>query len=83
MKNYTFLGKSDGRRFCIEGVDVFSHKWQSLGTCDIVIDPDTRKPHSFSSYKIISGTKEVGFLAGKTEDDKWNFYQLSDDNDEE
>ena len=39
MKNYTFLGRSDGRRFCIEGIDVFANKWQSLGVCDIVLDP--------------------------------------------
>lgn len=79
MKSYTFLGRSDGRRFCIEGIDVFSNKWQSLGECDIVLEPDTKKPYNFSIYKIVTASKEITFLAGKFNDNSWGFYQPPDD----
>ena len=79
MKNYTFLGRSDGRRFCIEGIDVFSNKWQSQGECDIVLEPDTKKPYSFSIYKIETPSKTISFLAGKFRDGSWGFYQPPSD----
>lgn len=81
MKKYTFLGSSDGKKFCIKGLDVFSHKWQSLGECDIVLDPDDKAPYSFSKYKIITDSIEIVFLAGKFRNDTWGFYceQNSDD----
>ncbi len=75
MKNYIFLGRSDGRKFCIRGVDVFRQKWQSLGKCDIVLDPDDKTPYSFSFYKITTPDREIVFLAGKFRDDNWGFYQ--------
>lgn len=79
MKNYTFLGRSDGRRFCIDGVDVFDNKWQALGECDIVFDPDDKKPYSFSVYKIETPAKTVVFTAGKFRDEMWGFFQLSEE----
>ena len=39
MKDHKFLGRSSGKRFCIEGINVFDNKWQSLGKCEIVLDP--------------------------------------------
>lgn len=75
MKKYTFLGRSDGSKFCIEGIDVFTHKWRSLGECDIVIDPSDKKPYSFSRYSISTATKEIYFLAGKFRDDNWGFFR--------
>ena len=75
MKNYNYLGKSNGKKFCIQGIDVFSHKWKSLGECDIVLQPDTKKPYSFSFYKIKAPDREITFLAGKFSDDTWGFYQ--------
>lgn len=75
MKKYTFLGRSDGNRFCIEGIDVFTHKWQSLGECDIVIDPTDKRPYSFSRYRVKTSSKEIDFLAGRFSDDKWGFYR--------
>lgn len=75
MKKYTFLGHSGGRKFCIQGVDVFQNKWQSIGECDIVLDPRDKKPYSFSFYKIKTPDKEILFLAGKFSDDTWGFYQ--------
>ena len=81
MKKYTFLGRSDGIKFCIQGVDVFAYKWQSLGECDIVLDPLDKKPYSFSFYKIKTETKEIVFLAGKFRDDRWGFYKETDDGD--
>ncbi len=74
MKNYTFLGYSNGNRFCIEGVDVFSHKWQTLGECDIVLAPETKKPYSFSVYQVQSGSRCITFLAGRFDDERWGFY---------
>ena len=79
MKNYTFLGRSDGRRFCIEGIEVFSSKWQSLGECDIVLEPDTKKPYSFSIYRIATPSKTITFLAGRFTDNSWGFYQSPDE----
>lgn len=74
MKNYNYLGKSDGRKFCIEGVDVFSHKWKTLGECDIVLEPKTNKPFSFSMYEIEADNRTVKFLAGKFDDEYWSFF---------
>ncbi len=80
MKDYTFLGYSNGSRFCIEGIDVFSHQWQTLGECDIVLEPKTKRPYSFSIYKVESGNRTITFLAGKFSDDRWGFYaEKSDD----
>ncbi len=79
MKNYTYLGKTSGKKFCIEGIDVFSHSWRSLGECDIVLEPDTKKPYSFSVYQINTDDKTVEFLAGHFENDDWAFYKEVDD----
>ena len=81
MKEYTYLGKSDGRRFCIDGVDVFSRKWRSLGECDIVLHPETKKPYSFSVYSIETAGKNIVFLAGKFDGDDWGFFKEFDDED--
>ncbi|MBR2175596.1 MAG: hypothetical protein IJ861_01450 [Clostridia bacterium] len=81
MKNYIFLGKSNGKSFCIEGIDVFSHSWQSFGECDIVLEPKTKKPYSFSKYRIGTDSKEIFFLAGKFDDDEWAFFkEANEDN---
>ena len=79
MKSYTFLGRSDGRRFCIEGIDVFTNKWQSLGICDIVLDPQDKRPYSVSVYQIVTNSKAITFAAAKFSDGKWGFYQLAED----
>lgn len=79
MKNYLFLGKSKGERFCIEGIDVFAHKWRSLGQCDIVLEPQTKRPYSFSAYEIETTGKTIWFLAGKFRDESWGFYQPAAD----
>lgn len=79
MKNYEFLGKSNGGRFCIDGIDVFSHQWQSEGQCEIVLDPETKRPYSFSQYKIVTKTKTITFLAGRFYDENWAFYQLKNE----
>ena len=76
LKNYTFLGRSDGRRFCIEGIDVFTNKWQSQGVCDIIMDPEDKMPYSFSVYQIVTNAKTITFSAGKFQDEMWGFYQL-------
>ncbi len=78
MKNYTFLGRSDGKRFCIEGIDVFTNKWQSLGLCDIVLDPQDKRPYSFSVYQIVTPNKTIVFAAGQFRDEQWGFYQPLD-----
>ncbi len=80
MKKYTYLGHSDGRRFCIEGINVFAEKWRSYGKCDIVLQPDTNKPYSFSEYVIEKKDKTIKFLAGHFDNDEWAFYkELGDD----
>lgn len=75
MKKYTYLGKSNGKRFCIDGVDVFSNKWRTKGECDIVLDPKTNEPYSFSVYTIEKTDKTVTFLAGHFDDDDWSFFK--------
>lgn len=82
MTDYTFLGRSGGNKFCIEGIDVFQHKWQTLGEFDIVLDPTDKKPYSFSFYKVKTKEREIVFLAGKFQDDNWGFYQQKKDSEE-
>ena len=74
MKKYVYLGKAGGKRFCINGVDVLSRSWRSLGECDIVIDPSTGKPYSFSKYCIDTASARVVFLAGKFDGDEENAF---------
>lgn len=81
MKKYTYLGKSNGKRFCIEGVNVFAEKWRTKGECDIVLHPETNVPYSFSVYKIEKKDKTVTFLAGHFDNDDWVFYQEYGDDD--
>ena len=81
MKDYTFLGKSNGKKFCIKGIDVFSYKWRSTGKCDIVLDPKTKDPYSFSIYEIETDSRKITFLAGKLSDDNWAFYMEADEDD--
>lgn len=82
MKNYVFLGKSGGKRFCINGVDVMSRPWRSLGECDIVLDPVSKRPYSFSKYSVESTSGKVFFLAGKFDgDDENSFFKEADDED--
>lgn len=78
MTDYTFLGKSNGIKFCIEGIDVFHYKWYSLGKCDIVLEPQTKNPYSFSLYEVDTGSKKITFLAGKFSDGSWGFYKKKD-----
>lgn len=79
MKDHKFLGRSSGKRFCIEGINVFDNKWQSLGKCEIVLDPYDKRPYSFSVYQVVAGTKTLTFAAGWFRDDQWGFYQLAED----
>lgn len=81
MKNYTFLGKTSGKKFCIDGIDVFTHKWRSHGECDIVLEPKTKQPYSFSVYTVETDDKTIKFLAGKFDNDDWAFYKEADDDD--
>ena len=59
---------------------MFQNQWQSLGECDIVLDPRDKVPYSFSSYKVTAGDKTIVFLAGKFRDDMWGFYQRGKEN---
>ncbi len=79
MKAHKFLGRSSGNRFCIEGIDVFACKWQSLGRCEIVLDPNNKRPYSFSVYQVVTGSRTIKFVAGRFSDDQWGFYQLADE----
>lgn len=81
MRNYLYLGKSDGRKFCIDGIDVFMYQWCSLGKCDIILEPDTKKPYGFSFYRVDNGSKTIEFLAGKFSDGNWGFYKEFNEND--
>lgn len=81
MKDYMFMGYSNGKKFCINGIDVFTHKWITLGECDIVLEPTTKKPYSFSLYKVESGDRTVTFLAGQFSDERWGFYCEGTDDD--
>ncbi len=75
MKDYEFLGYSNTDRFCLDGVELFEYKWITLGECDIVLEPETKKPYSFSVYRIEANHKTIDFLAGKFSNDKWGFYR--------
>ncbi len=81
MKDYKYLGKSNGKKFCIKGTDIFLYKWRSLGKCDIVLEPKTKKPYSFSFYEVDTDFKSITFLAGKFDSDDWAFYVESDEDD--
>ncbi len=83
MKDYSFLGQCSGKKFCIDGIDVFSNPWITLGACDIVLEPVTKKPYSFSVYKIETSTKTIQFLAGQFANGDWAFYtEKTDDTDD-
>ncbi len=81
MRKYSYLGKSDGRKFCIDGIDVFDYRWRSLGKCDIVLEPGTKKPYSFSAYCVDTGSRRIEFFAGRFSDGSWGFYCESQDDD--
>ena len=76
MKKYTYLGKSNGKRFCIDGVNVLTEKWRTKGECDIVLDPETNEPYSFSVYTVERKDRTVTFLAGHfNNDNDWVFFK--------
>lgn len=74
LKHYEFLGTTTKEHFCIRGVELFSYNWQTIGDVAIVLHPKTKKPYTFSAYKITVGEKTLKFVAGKYDDDHWGFY---------
>mgnify|MGYP001029915316 FL=1 len=75
MKNYSYLGSSKNEKFCIKGIDVFKYNWITIGAVVVVLDPNTKQPRNFSDYKVqITENKEIKFVAGKTQDGNWAFY---------
>lgn len=45
------------------------------GDCVIVTDPKTKKPRSFSVYKIRVGDSDMRFIAGELSDGSTGFYE--------
>lgn len=74
MKKYKYLGKSDKDSFCIRGVDLFLKKWNTIGDCAIVVEPESKKTYSFSVYEVESGKKKIPFVAGKNSSGEWLFF---------
>jgi hypothetical protein len=54
MSKFNFVGFRDDKQdvFCIDGTDVSSMQWNSLGECVTVADPRTNKPYTFTVYSI-------------------------------
>lgn len=75
MKKYAYLGSSTGEKFCIKGIDVYKYRWLMEGDCVIVTDPKTKKPRSFSVYKIRVGDSDMRFIAGELSDGSTGFYE--------
>lgn len=74
MKNYTYVGTSSGGKFCIRGINVFGVPWRSMGEFDIVLEPQTKKPFSFSRYSVQNGNTTLQFLAGQFSEGEWSFF---------
>ncbi|MGN0498851.1 MAG: hypothetical protein ACI4F6_07305 [Acutalibacteraceae bacterium] len=78
MKKHRFIGSSASDKFCIKGIDVFKYKWIMIGDVVIVIDPDTKKPLSFSAYKIEANGITLSFVAGKLYNGHWGFFDYDE-----
>lgn len=74
MKKYKYLGRSQKDSFCIKGVDLFLKKWQTVGDCAIVVDPETKNTYDFSVYSVETGDKGIHFAAGKNKQGEWLFF---------
>lgn len=79
MKNYEYVGTTAGRKFCINGVDIFANPWRSMGEFDIVLEPQTKKPFSFSRYSVSNGSTIVEFMAGQFREGEWSFFVETED----
>lgn len=83
MKNYTYVGTATNKKFCIKGINVFGSPWRSAGEFDIVLEPNTKKPYSFSRYTIQEGTRTLQFLAGQFHEGEWSFFIDAVDEDDD
>ena len=78
MKKHKFIGSSQSEKFCIKGIDVFKYKWIRIGDVVIVIDPSTKKPLSFSAYRIEAEGISLNFAAGRLPDGSWGFFDYDE-----
>ncbi len=75
MVRYRFIGSTSKDIFCIDGVNLFKYRWVNTGSCAIVLNPDTKKPYTFSIYEItLNDNKVIDFVAGKFNDTEWAFF---------
>lgn len=74
MKDYIYVGTATNKNFCIDGINVFGSSWRSMGEFDIVLEPNTKKPFSFSRYTIQDGKRTLQFLAGQFREGEWSFF---------
>lgn len=71
---HKYLGKSDKDCFYIKGVDLFRHKWKTVGDCAAVMEPESKRVYTFSVYEVEQGNRVITFIAGKNYDGEWLFF---------
>ena len=82
-KSWTFSGVSYGENpFCIDGVDIWKHKWIDTRENVVVEDPQYHQKHTFDIYEICFFTWRRGdviirFAAGEFSNCVWGFYLQS------
>lgn len=75
MIRYNYVGSTSKDIFCLEGVNLFKYSWINTGNCAVVLNPKTKKPHTFSIYEInLHNNQTITFIAGKFSNDEWSFF---------
>ena len=65
----------DGREFKIQGVNVWSKKWNAIrNEFAHVQDPLYKQPFTFQVYSIINDGVVIRFAAGEFSNCMWGFY---------
>ena len=61
--------------FLIGGIDVWRHRWESVGGPDAAVaDPQYGRPYRFPVYRIVVQGTAVTFAAGEFSNGVWGFY---------
>jgi hypothetical protein len=75
--SWDFLGAcSEGQRFEIDGLDVWSHQWIKVADAPgaDVKDPRYGQSLTFPVYQIEGGSKKARFAAGEFSNSVFGFY---------
>lgn len=71
-----YLGSSTNGVFCVDGLDLFKCQWRTTGKCTVVLEPETKRPHTFSLYEVEREGETLSFAAGEITPGEWAFYEV-------